>query len=130
LKEQRVISPEIIRSLLKKPVGDRTDIYLKFLLEPNFMGYWTFSRPKSQGIELADALVWFGDTMLLFEAKTRETGEADQGWIGSKLTEAIDQLNTRSDSLRKGGWRHYATAGGGKFDGHPRLSAPTMASLY
>jgi hypothetical protein len=97
-----VLSPEIISTLLKKPVGDRTDIVLKFLLEPRFMGYWTFSRPKSEGIELADALVWFGDTVLLFEAKTRETGDADKRWIGSKLEEAIGQLVARTDALRMG----------------------------
>jgi hypothetical protein len=88
--------------LLRFPVGERTDRLLYLLLEPWFLGYWTFSRPTDKGVELADVLTWYADVALLFEAKTRETGASDLDWARRRIKEAIEQLNDRAGRLKRG----------------------------
>lgn len=93
---------ERIAQLLKLPVGERTDQFLYLLLEPWFLGYWTFSRPREKGIELADVLAWYGDVVMLFEAKTRAEGASDLTWAKSRLVDAIETIDNRAAMLREG----------------------------
>ena len=84
------------------PAPERTERMLHLLLEPWFLGYWTFPNPKEKGIEFADVLTWWGDVAFLFEAKTRLTGASDLKWPQRKLVEAINQINARAEQLRAG----------------------------
>lgn len=94
-----------IADLLALEPGLRTNRVLHdLLLKPRLLGYWTFFEPNHQGTEISDAVVVFGDTVLLFEAKTRSVPRpANVGWLREKIGEAVDQLNARVALLKAGG---------------------------
>ena len=100
-----------LNQLLKLPVGQRTDRLLYSLLEPWFLGYWSFSQPTEKGVELADVLTWYDDVVFLFEAKTRATGSSDLRWAARRLEESVLSINARARLLREG--RGECTAGQG-----------------
>ncbi len=91
-----------LQQLLRLPIGDRTDRFLHLLLEPRFLGYWTFARPLDRGVEIADVLTWYDDVVLLFEAKTRAVGTSDLRWAARNLEDAITTINERATLLRNG----------------------------
>ncbi len=89
--------------LLSLSIGERTDHILYYLLAPHMLGYWTFLKPKSQGREISDTLLIFGDVCILFEAKTRQNPrQTNDRWVRAKLTDAIRQLTTNAELLSKG----------------------------
>ena len=97
------ITPEALARLKHLPLGDQTNHLLYLMLEPWFMGYWTFLGPKEKGIELADVLVLRGPVVFLFEAKTRETQESDLKWARGRILDAAKTINDRATMLREGG---------------------------
>jgi hypothetical protein len=99
----RPLDDKEVARLRKLTVGQRANEFVAHLLSARFLGYWTFFEPKHRGIELADALVWWGDTAILFEVKAREvTGGDDSKWVKQRLRDAIGQLNSRAALLRQG----------------------------
>lgn len=85
------------------PPGRRTNKVLYYLLQPTLLGYWLFSEPKHEGIELADCLFLWDDTLFLIEAKTRAgRGPGSQAWVRDRLKEAAASLNNRVGMFQRG----------------------------
>ncbi len=74
------------------------------LLRPRFLGYWTYLEPRHKGVELADALLVWDNTALLFEVKARGVPKpASEAWLRKRLSKAVNQLNDRAAMLHRGG---------------------------
>lgn len=102
---QRTMTQDELDKLRALPPGLRSNRALfEHLLRPRFLGYWTFSEPMDRRIELGDAVVLWGDTLILFEVKTRSVKRpADVGWLREKIGAAVDQLNKRATLFKDGG---------------------------
>jgi hypothetical protein len=97
------INEQKIARLRSLPRGKAANEIMAQLLSSRFLGYWTFAEPTEKGIELADALVVWGDTAILFEIKTRDSASGrDSRWVKKRLSEAITQINARAAMLRQG----------------------------
>jgi len=97
-------SRAVIRQLQKLEPGQRANRVLhELLLRPRFTNYWTFLEPLHEGTEIADVLVVWDDTAILFEAKTRGVRRpASEAWLHGKIQEAVSQLNDRAQMLNDG----------------------------
>ena len=94
----------VLEEIRQLEPGHRTNrVLFDFLLRPRFLGYWTFFEPEHRGVELSDVVFVWGDTAILFEAKTRGVPRpADIGWLRDKIGQAVDQLNRRVQLLTTG----------------------------
>ena len=95
---------DVVRQLREIEPGRRANRVLHdLLLRPRFTSYWTFLEPPHEGTELADVVVVWDDTAILFEAKTRAVRRpASEAWLRGKIQESISQLNDRAQMLQTG----------------------------
>lgn len=85
------------------PRGQAANEITAHLLSSRLLGYWTFAEPKDRGVEIGDVLVWWDDTVILFEVKTRDSAAGDDSrWVKRRLTDAISQIEARAAMLREG----------------------------
>jgi hypothetical protein len=84
--------------------GDYEEKLTQWFLERSFFRDFTYRNPrgKKKGLELADAVVLFGDVALLVQVKAQHGNHEAKAWATEAILKALKQVRSTHDDLKSG----------------------------